>query len=1066
MVRSIWEWMVLSFRTQYHLFYYFIGVNNAIDTNDNKKGAIVMKNNTFEMIGTYMIRVPYKQDEPIDLGEESVLKFCKDPVFQEQILIASQNLYKTMMTYLTHPDTLSAKQSRDFLHSIRKYMVRSVTRTTPFGLFSAVGVGKVLEEEDVTFNLQLDQVIKSVRLDTEWVFTLIEQLENTYQDQIRFVINPACVVRGNRAFLLYTTDGKEEEISVRISSLFLLVQKTCDSYLSLKEIMSQIRKAYPNAPEEKMVSYLSQLIKKGYLISDLRPPVTNQIDSLDYLIGKLVEYNNTDPLVSNLKRVRSEIKQYSQVPIGEGINIYKQIEQTMEAMLPAKSYLQVDLHLKKESSLLDHKTVHQLEEAVGVFVALSRKESSHKTYLDEYRSRFLERYGYEREVPILELLDPIKGIGAPDSYQQPPNDRNQTSSIQTSIQEELSTYLLQKFLEAQKNSSGIQLTKEELDPFLTKESLRSLDPFSLELYLFPKKQNHKLYWYVSPLVGSDQAGKTFGRFAGGGNECETVIRGICKDIAKRKKDSILTCSFHYLPAKKRYGNVTREINDTDKELSFYTTPSMPNQQLFLDQVVVGIDLKDRFYLFDLSSQKFLKAYSFHMLNPLLQPNVVRLIMDITNDHTVSFGTFPWREVYQKFDDVPRISYENLILSGARWKLTMERLKLKKKASFSEFTYALKRVRKTCNLPDDVYISYEDNRLKIHLNDSEDLQVLYMEMKKSRTGYIVLEEVEAGENLLVDGEGHSHCCEVVVPFVNRTFEYPDVERVSPYSKIEDSDRLILPYDGWLYINLYTTRNREEEMIAIEIPEFFETQEVSYFFIRYLDPDPHIRLRIRGDKDSLYSLSPDLFSWIGKLLENQIISRFSMLPYEREVERYGGRSLIGRVEDFFIVDSFVVSSFLQSIRLVTSDYSLEELCVLSLLFLVIDWYENHTDAMNFLTDRYESNEWNHEFKKEKDRYLKICDMEQDFASLKTEKNSSILNLLSRYLKPIRELKTCYKKSDDTTNTLPGILSSLLHMHCNRMLSTDQKQEEKLMAYCEKIMYAKSYQMKQKERVDSHG
>ncbi|WP_124067897.1 lantibiotic dehydratase [Clostridium sp. E02] len=1027
-----------------------------------------MKNNTFETIGTYMIRVPYKQEEQVDLGEESVLKFCKDPVFQEQILIASQNLYETMMTFLTHPDALSAKQSRDFLYSIRKYMIRSVTRTTPFGLFSAVGVGKVLEE--VTFNQKLGQVIKSVRLDTEWIFTLIEELENTYQDQIRFVINPACVARGNRAFLLYTTDGKEEEISVRISPLFLLVQKTCDTYLSFKEIINQIRNAHPDAPEEKMVTYLTKLMKKGYLISDLRPPVRNQFNSLDYLIGKLWEYNNTDSLVSSLALVRTKIKQYSMVPIGEGIKIYKQIEQTMKGLLPAKSYLQVDLHLKKEISLFDQEAVHQLEEAVGLFVALCRKESSQKTYLDEYRDRFLERYGYEREIPILELLDPIKGIGAPDSYEQPPNARKQISSTRTNTQGELSAYFLQKFLEAQKNNSGIQLTKEELAPFLSKESLSSLDPYSLELYLFPKKRNHKLCWYVSPLVGSDQAGKTFGRFAGEGNECETVIRGICKDIAKRKKDSILTCSFQYLPSKKRYGNVTREINDTDTEISFYTTPSMPNQQLDLDQVVVGIDLKNNFYLVDLSSQKFLKAYSFHMFNPLLQPNVLRLIMDISNDHTVSFGCFPWLEVYQKFDDVPRISYENFVLSGARWKLTMERLKLKKEASLSAFTQAFQSVRKTCNLPDEIYISYEDNRLKIHLNQSEDLQVLYMEMKKSKTGYLILEEVEEGENLLVDGEGHSHCCEVVVPFVNQTFEYPEVDRVSPYRKIEDSDRLILPYDGWLYINLYTTRNREEEMIAIEIPEFFETkalaEEVAYFFIRYQDPDAHIRLRIRGKRDCLNRLSPDLFFWIDKLLENQLISRFSMLPYEREVERYGGCSLIGRAEDFFIVDSFVVSSFLQSIRMGTTESSLEELCVLSLLFLVIDWYENYTDAMEFMTDRYESKEWNHDFKKEKDKYLKICDMEQDFASLKTEKNSSMLNLLNQYRKPIRELISCYHKSEDTTNTLPGILSSLLHMHCNRMLSTDQMQEEKIMAYCEKIMYAKSYRMKQKGLVDSHG
>lgn len=35
-------------------------------------------------------------------------------------------------------------------------------------------------------------------------------------------------------------------------------------------------------------------------------------------------------------------------------------------------------------------------------------------YLQDYKNNFLEKYGYEREVPFKELIDENKGIGYPN----------------------------------------------------------------------------------------------------------------------------------------------------------------------------------------------------------------------------------------------------------------------------------------------------------------------------------------------------------------------------------------------------------------------------------------------------------------------------------------------------------------------------------------------------------------------------------------------------------------------------------------------------------------------------
>lgn len=84
---------------------------------------------------------------------------------------------------------------------------------------------------------------------------------------------------------------------------------------------------------------------------------------------------------------------------------------------------------------------------------------------------------------------------------------------------------------------------------------------------------------------------------------------------------------------------------------------------------------------------------------------------------------------------------------------------------------------------------------------------------------------------------------------------------------------------------------------------------WFFIRYTDPEPHIRLRSRGDPlQLLCHLLSELCRWGEHLMSEGPCQKFTFDVYEREIERYGGPVGIGVAEQFFCADSTAIVEML--------------------------------------------------------------------------------------------------------------------------------------------------------------
>ena len=119
---------------------------------------------------------------------------------------------------------------------------------------------------------------------------------------------------------------------------------------------------------------------------------------------------------------------------------------------------------------------------------------------------------------------------------------------------------------------------------------------------------------------------------------------------------------------------------------------------------------------------------------------------------------------------------------------------------------------------------------------------------------------------------------------------------------------------MYIHLYARLGDHAWIVAGPVREFaMRCVEAaiadSWFFVRYARPEPHIRLRLRGQQNKLARDGLEKFrKWAEMLIETRTCSRVSLETYEREIERYGGLGGMEIAEQIFAADSIAAAHLL--------------------------------------------------------------------------------------------------------------------------------------------------------------
>jgi thiopeptide-type bacteriocin biosynthesis protein len=136
-------------------------------------------------------------------------------------------------------------------------------------------------------------------------------------------------------------------------------------------------------------------------------------------------------------------------------------------------------------------------------------------------------------------------------------------------------------------------------------------------------------------------------------------------------------------------------------------------------------------------------------------------------------------------------------------------------------------------------------------------------------------------------------------------------------MKDIKRKYTPGSEWTYIKIYAGNKTIEKILIEDITLVINkikryTLIEKWFFIRYNDPDFHLRLRFlskdRQNTGQIIGIINDRFS---KLVTCDLVWKIQIDTYNRELERYGDE-LIEEAESIFFTDSECILSILKKLN----------------------------------------------------------------------------------------------------------------------------------------------------------
>lgn len=285
----------------------------------------------------------------------------------------------------------------------------------------------------------------------------------------------------------------------------------------------------------------------------------------------------------------------------------------------------------------------------------------------------------------------------------------------------------------------------------------------------------------------------------------------------------------------------------------------------------------------------------------LGPPVYRLLAAMTGAHIYRWDFGP----FEAASFLPRVRARGVTLSLARWRVTAREVERLRGAPDLEL---VDRWRRSRGLPQRARLVDGDRSFPLDFGHELSVRAWLDAVKTKAESRLEELFLPLGEGLSGPDGHYAH--ELVLPLVR---EAPTSAAITP--PVQLSSGAPPPALGprppdaeWIYAKLYLGPGEAERFLSGPLEAFLAehaAQIAGFFFVRYGDPDHHLRLRFRP---SAAEDRPRLTRAVLELVS--AYARFELLPYRPELERYGGAEAMAWVEQLFSADSRAALDFLST------------------------------------------------------------------------------------------------------------------------------------------------------------
>jgi thiopeptide-type bacteriocin biosynthesis protein len=984
-----------------------------------------------------------------------------DPRVRQALAIGSPSLLDTLDRLA--PDDDKAPRVRA---KLRRFLVRMSTRPTPYGTFAGVTMA---EWGDRT-NVSLDGTTRTrTRVDMDWLVQYVLALEGQplIRNQLQWVANSAAWIAYGRVIV---PEGAPIPQGTSLGSLSVAATPAVRKALELardpilyQALVEKLVASVPRATVEKVEGLLQQLWQHGILRTQLMPPVTFE-DPMQWVRERLTEIRSTKALLVQLEGLVRAIQACDMQAVQASAALRKAaVHAATLGRTQTEMPLQVDMALGTQGRCLSSALGEEAARMAHLLFRLTPSPDGPGSIWG-FRQAFIGKYGLDREVPLLELLHPERGIGplgqhgwgagAMDAARSARRAETLQRLALDAIRDgerviELDDHTFAQ-LETQKNAPDQMPSSIDLNLFVLAASRESIDAGDFQLMLGPN-------------VGAPMAGRNLGRFTG---VLGVEARGALERSARRDERYALgriTAELAYLPKNFRTANVAVRPAVRHYEVVYRVSAGVdPEHVIPMHELVVGIR-DGRFYVRWLARDVEVWFASGHMLNSNQASPECYLLSEISRDGIAQLTGFDWGPA-GGYPFLPRVQSGRCILHCAQWRLDAEargQTELGRPEMFADW---FAHWRERWRMPRLVYLTWADNRLLYDLDDPAQLDDLRHEVIKAKDqGQCLLQEALPGPEhaWLPSVSGGHHIVELVVSL--GLTKAPVAAPIVPAARTRSSEPALTPEmrlrplgSDWIFLKLYGPRSGSDELLAGPVRNFcHEVEEASladeWFFVRYADPEAHIRLRFRGSPKSLMeSLLPRVCTWAEDLVTQGRCFKFAFDTYEREVERYGGPDGTAAAETLFAADSRLIVDLIAAVprvervflAVVLVDYLLDALRLDEAARLA--WLKQTVMSRKEVSDEYRT--------RRKDLIAALCYPSQLNAAIRDVCDQH----RGRFAEVARRL-ALLESSQALTQPMTKLYSSYVHMHCNRLMN-DPSAERRVLGLLLRARDAVAHQPKQ--------
>jgi lantibiotic biosynthesis protein len=993
---------------------------------------------------------------------DELARIVARPDVREAIFVASPDLDAAIEAWTRDP--LSDRGVRAERALVR-YVARMCTRPTPFGLFAGCSLGEIGRTTSVELQ-GIEAYRRSTRLDMEYVAALVAELERIPSVRSRLTYRP------NSS--LYTAAGRvryvEAVLRDRVRHHRLVAVDSSDYLLDTLARASggagveELARALVDdeISIEDATGFIDELIDAQLLVSDLEPAVTG-LDPVTALAARL---DGVHDAAAVLRSATSRIAAVDAAPPGVASASYVSVAELLGS-LPARvdmpRLFQVDLSKPVACAQLGPEVTRELETAARILHCLTPPPRI--AALDAFRDRFIARYE-DGEVPLEQALDEEVGIGydvnAAPSAEASPLLRDLTFPAATDSTVPWSrtqTFLLRRLTQALRDGvDQVEISLQDAEGLASDDRLPLPPAFAVTASLAARSaeafQRGEFSVLVQGVVGPSGA-RMLGRFCHTDAELERRVRKHLDREAAASPDAIVAEVVH-LP-EGRIGNIVHRPVLREFEIPYLGRSGVaPDRQIPVSDLLVSVH-GDRVVLRSrrLGREVIPRLTTAHNFQAR-SIGMYRFLGALQHQGVSGNLSFDWG-MLAACSFLPRVVSGRIVLSRARWRLTQGDISgLSAKDAYVRFA-AMQALRERLRLPRVVVLSDADNELAVDLDNPLLVETL-LHLLRQRSDAVLTELFPSPDCLWIEGPEGRFAGEVIVPFTAPNFfplQEPAPTRASAVLPAAPAPSVHLPGSEWLYLKLYcgtsTADGLLRDVIASLIAHARAQQRIDrWFFIRYGDPDWHIRLRLHGTPSDLAALLVDVRAQIEPLLADASIARLAVDTYRPELERYGGQAAMPIIEQIFEADSDAV---LGIVALLSGDEGMDARWRLALRgadMLLDDLGLSADDrraVMRALRDGYRAEfrangtmrgQVGDRFRRERASLVDLVRRSSDDTS-DLAPGLDLLAARSLRIRPLAAQLQAREQRGELQQPLQSIARSLVHMHANRLLRSAHRAQE---------------------------